>query len=102
MTAHSKEPTTPLASRVTPPPVADPPPEPPALEKPLLAVPPKPRPVFGGWSHVPSMRVVSVYCGFVACCRRWNARLDPTAIWSPWGTDEMGSSHENSSAGPWY
>src|SRR5689334_4450450 len=101
MTAHSKEPTMPLASTVTP--FEAPPP--PAVLVPAFAKPPglalaPPKPKFGSWSQVPSTRVGSEYCGLVACCRRWKEMLDPTAIWSPWGTDEIGSNHENSSAGP--
>jgi hypothetical protein len=43
-----------------------------------------------------------LYWGFVAACSRWNARSDATAISSPIGTDEIGSSHEKFSDGPSY
>ncbi len=70
----------------------------------MAALPPLPPDPDGapGVRHVPSTRTVSVYCGLVAFCSLWNAALEATPIWSPMGTDEIGSSHEKLSEGPSY
>ena len=101
MTVHSKLPTTPEASTVTPPLKGTAPPvDPTLLLTPLLSLAVLELKV--SVLQVPSTRVVNVYCGLVALCSLWNAMSDDTAI-SPdsgSGTEAIGNSHENFSLGP--